>query len=274
MVKTLHAAGIEVILDVVYNHTAEGNHLGPTLSFRGIDNPVYYRLVQDNPRLYVDVTGTGNTLNVRNPNTLRMVMDSLRYWVHGDARRRLPLRSRSGARPRGVRRRSRGIVLRRHPPGSSPGRGQADRGAVGYRRERLPRRQIPHWLVGVERQVSRRRCATSGAATRAGSPIMGYRLTGSSDLYKADGRQPYASINFVTAHDGFTLRDLVSYDHKHNWANGEENRDGSDDNISSNYGHRGSDERLGDPGHPRPAAAELSGHPLPVPGHADASRRR
>jgi isoamylase len=238
MVKTLHAAGIEVILDVVYNHTAEGNHLGPTLSFRGIDNPVYYRLVQDNPRLYVDVTGTGNTLNVRNPNTLRMVMDSLRYWVqemHVDgfrfdlapalAREEFDV-DREGsffdaihqdpilaevkliAEPWDIG--ENGYYVGKFPTGWSEWNGKYRDGAR-------------HFWRGDEGWVA----------------DMGYRLTGSSDLYKADGRQPYASINFVTAHDGFTLRDLVSYDHKYNWANGEDNRDGSDDNISSNYGHEG-----------------------------------
>ncbi|MCD6032088.1 MAG: glycogen debranching enzyme GlgX [Thermomicrobiales bacterium] len=238
MVKTLHAAGIEVILDVVYNHTAEGNHLGPTLSFRGIDNPVYYRLVQDNPRLYVDVTGTGNTLNVRNPNTLRMVMDSLRYWVtemHVDGFRfdLAPALAREAfdvdregsffdaihqdpvlagvkliAEPWDIG--ENGYYVGRFPTGWSEWNGKYRDGAR-------------HFWRGDEGWIA----------------DMGYRLTGSSDLYKADGRQPYASINFVTAHDGFTLRDLVSYDHKHNWANGEENRDGSDDNISRNYGHEG-----------------------------------
>jgi isoamylase len=238
MVKTLHAAGIEVILDVVYNHTAEGNHLGPTLSFRGIDNPVYYRLVQDNPRLYVDVTGTGNTLNVRNPNTLRMVMDSLRYWVqemHVDGFR-FDLAPALAREAFDVDREGSffdaihqdpvlvGVKLIAEP---------WDIGENGYHVGRFPtgwsewngkyRDGARHFWRGDEGWVA----------------DMGYRLTGSSDLYKADGRQPFASINFVTAHDGFTLRDLVSYDHKHNWANGEDNRDGSDDNISCNYGHEG-----------------------------------
>jgi isoamylase len=238
MVKTLHAAGIEVLLDVVYNHTAEGNHLGPTLSFRGIDNPVYYRLVQDNPRLYVDVTGTGNTLNVRNPNTLRMVMDSLRYWVeemHVDGFR-FDLAPALAREAFDVDREGSffdaihqdpllaGVKLIAEP---------WDIGENGYYAGRFPtgwsewngkyRDGARHFWRGDEGWVA----------------DMGYRLTGSSDLYKADGRQPYASINFVTAHDGFTLRDLVSYDRKHNWANGEENRDGSDDNISRNYGYEG-----------------------------------
>jgi len=238
MVKALHAAGIEVILDVVYNHTAEGNHLGPTLSFRGIDNPVYYRLLQDNPRLYVDVTGTGNTVNVRNANTLRMVMDSLRYWVqemHVDgfrfdlapalAREAFDV-DREGSFFDAVHQDPilAGVKLIAEP---------WDIGENGYHVGKFPtgwsewngkyRDGVRHFWRGDDGWVA----------------DMGYRLTGSSDLYRADGRQPFASINFVTAHDGFTLRDLVSYDHKHNWANGEDNRDGTDDNISCNYGHEG-----------------------------------
>jgi glycogen operon protein len=239
MVKTLHAAGIEVILDVVYNHTAEGNHLGPTLSFRGIDNPVYYRLVQDNPRLYVDVTGTGNTLNVRNPNTLRMVMDSLRYWVtemHVDGFR-FDLAPALAREAFDVDREGSFFDAIHQDPVLAGVKLIAepwDIGENGYYVGRFPtgwsewngkyRDSARHFWRGDEGLVA----------------DMGYRLTGSSDLYKADGRQPFASINFVTAHDGFTLRDLVSYDRKHNRANGEDNRDGSDDNISCNYGHEGS----------------------------------
>ena len=238
MVKTLHAAGIEVILDVVYNHTAEGNHLGPTLSFRGIDNPVYYRLVQDNPRLYVDVTGTGNTVNVRNPNTLRMVMDSLRYWVqemHVDGFR-FDLAPALAREAFDVDREGSFFDAIHQDPVLAGVKLIAepwDIGENGYHVGRFPtgwsewngkyRDGVRHFWRGDEGWIA----------------DMGYRLTGSSDLYKADGRQPYASINFVTAHDGFTLHDLVSYDHKHNWANGEDNRDGSDDNISCNYGHEG-----------------------------------
>jgi isoamylase len=227
-----------VILDVVYNHTAEGNHLGPTLSFRGIDNPVYYRLVQDNPRLYVDVTGTGNTLNVPNPNTLRMVMDSLRYWVqemHVDGFR-FDLAPALAREEVDVDREGSFFDAIHQDPILAEVKLIAepwDIGENGYYVGRFPtgwsewngkyRDGSRHFWRGDEGWVA----------------DMGYRLTGSSDLYKADGRQPYASINFVTAHDGFTLRDLVSYDHKYNWANGEDNRDGSDDNISSNYGHEG-----------------------------------
>jgi isoamylase len=238
MVKTLHAAGIEVILDVVYNHTAEGNHLGPTLSFRGIDNPVYYRLVQDDPRLYVDVTGTGNTLNVRNPNTLRMVMDSLRYWVtemHVDGFR-FDLAPALAREAFDVDREGSFFDAIHQDPVLAGVKLIAepwDIGENGYHVGRFPtgwsewngkyRDGVRHFWRGDEGWVA----------------DMGYRLTGSSDLYRADGRQPFASINFVTAHDGFTLRDLVSYDHKDNWVNGEDNRDGSDDNISCNYGREG-----------------------------------
>ena len=157
LVKTLHEAGIEVILDVVYNHTAEGNHLGPMLSFKGIDNAAYYRLMADNRRYYMDYTGTGNTLNMRHPHVLQLIMDSLRYWVHRDARRRLPLRPRGDARARAARRRPAVGVLRSHPAGSGRQPGQADRRAVGRRRRRLPGRQLPAAVVGVERQVPRHR---------------------------------------------------------------------------------------------------------------------
>jgi isoamylase len=238
MVKTLHAAGIEVILDVVYNHTAEGNHLGPTLSFRGIDNPIYYRLVQDDLRFYVDVTGTGNTVNVRNPNTLRMVMDSLRYWVeemHVDGFR-FDLAPALARETFDVDREGSFFDAIHQDPVLAGVKLIAepwDIGENGYHVGKFPtgwsewngkyRDGTRHFWRGDEGWVA----------------DMGYRLTGSSDLYKADGRQPFASINFVTAHDGFTLRDLVSYNHKHNWANGEENRDGSNENTSCNYGHEG-----------------------------------
>jgi isoamylase len=238
MVKALHAAGIEVILDVVYNHTAEGNHLGPTVSFRGIDNPVYYRLVHGDPRLYVDVTGTGNTVNVRNPNTLRLVMDSLRYWVqemHVDGFR-FDLAPALAREVFDVDREGSFFDAVHQDPVLAGVKLIAepwDIGENGYHVGGFPtgwsewngkyRDGVRHFWRGDPGWVA----------------DLGYRLTGSSDLYKADGRQPFASVNFVTAHDGFTLTDLVTYDRKHNWANGEENRDGSDDNISANYGHEG-----------------------------------
>ena len=155
MVKALHRAGIEVILDVVYNHTAEGNHLGPMLAFKGIDNASYYRLMPDDPRYYMDFTGTGNSLNPVHPSVLRLIMDSLRYWVDRVPRRRLPLRPRVGARARVLRRRPPLGVLRHHPPGSGALPGEADRRAVGRRAGRLPGRQLPDPLVGVERDLPR-----------------------------------------------------------------------------------------------------------------------
>ena len=238
MVKALHSAGIEVILDVVYNHTAEGNHLGPMLSFRGVDNRSYYRLMPDDPRFYMDFTGTGNSLNPVHPS--RAAAD------HGLApllgarvpRRRLPVRPRVGAGAGAVRRRPPVGLLRHDPPGPRDLPGEADRRAVGRRAWRLPGRQLPGAVGGVEREVPRRgarllaRAGKRGRVRLSASPAP---PTCTSD----DGREPFASINFVTAHDGFTLRDLVSYNGKHNEANGEDNRDGTDDNRSWNCGAEG-----------------------------------
>jgi isoamylase len=238
MVKALHAAGIEVILDVVYNHTAEGNNLGPTLSFKGIDNRAYYRLDPDDPRFYMDFTGTGNTLNVRHPQVLQLIMDSLRYWVlemHIDGFR-FDLASALARELYDVERLSSFFDTIHQDPVLSQVKLIAepwDVGEGGYQVGNFPvlwtewngkyRDAVRSFWRGDERPVAE----------------MGFRLTGSSDLYQGDGRHPYASINFVTAHDGFTLNDLVSYDHKHNQANKEGNRDGSDHNISANYGHEG-----------------------------------
>ena len=157
MVRSMHAAGIEVILDVVYNHTAEGNHLGPTLSFKGIDNPSYYRLMEDDARYYMDYTGTGNSLNVRQPHSLQLIMDSLRYWVDRDARRRLPVRPRGHAGARVLRRRPAVVVLRARAAGPGRQPGQADRRAVGHRPGRLPGRQLPAAVDRVERRLPRHR---------------------------------------------------------------------------------------------------------------------
>jgi len=239
MVKALHAAGIEVILDVVYNHTAEGNHLGPTLSFRGIDNEAYYRLVADQRRYYMDFTGTGNTLNVQHPQVLQLIMDSLRYWVlemHVDGFR-FDLASALARELFEVDRLSAFFDIIHQDPVLSRVKLIAepwDVGEGGYQVGNFPvlwtewngmyRDAVRSFWRGDERPVAE----------------MGFRLTGSSDLYQADGRRPYASINFVTAHDGFTLEDLVSYEAKHNEANGEHNRDGADHNISANYGVEGS----------------------------------
>ncbi|HEV3401515.1 MAG TPA: glycogen debranching protein GlgX [Acidimicrobiales bacterium] len=238
MVRTLHAAGIEVILDVVYNHTAEGNHMGPTLSFRGIDNTAYYRLVDGDPRHYMDYTGTGNTLNARHPEVLRLIMDSLRYWVsemHVDGFR-FDLASALARGFHEVDRLSAFFDLIHQDPVVSQVKLIAepwDIGEGGY--------QVGNFPVLWTEWNGRYRDAVRDfwRGEQASVAEMGYRLTGSSDLYQGDGRRPYASINFVTAHDGFTLADLVSYDHKHNEANGEGNRDGTDDNRSWNCGAEG-----------------------------------
>jgi glycogen debranching enzyme GlgX/malto-oligosyltrehalose synthase len=244
MVRALHEAGIEVILDVVYNHTAEGNHLGPTLSLKGIDNPTYYRLVPDEPRYYFDYTGTGNTLNVRHPQTLRLIMDSLRYWVlemHVDGFR-FDLAATLARSLHEVDRLSSFFTVIHQDPVLSRVKLIAepwDLGEGGYQVGQFPIR----WSEWNGRYRDTVRAFWRGDSGRAGD--FGYRITGSADLYQRDGRRPYASVNFVTAHDGFTLRDLVSYDHKHNEANGEGNRDGADDNLSWNCGVEGQTEDRG-----------------------------
>jgi len=239
MVKTLHSAGIEVILDVVYNHTAEGNQLGPTVSFRGIDNAVYYRLGGDNTyRYHVDYTGCGNTLNVRHPRTLQLIMDSLRYWVtemHVDGFR-FDLASALARELHDVDRLSAFFDTIHQDPVLSQVKLIAepwDLGEGGYQVGNFP----AGWAEwnGKYRDTIRRYWKGDGGLVAE----MGYRLTGSSDLYETTGRRPYASVNFVTAHDGFTLHDLVSYNSKHNEANGEDNRDGLDDNASWNCGVEG-----------------------------------
>ena len=238
MVKALHAAGIEVILDVVYNHTAEGNHLGPTLSLKGLDNPTYYRLVEEQPRFYWDTTGCGNALDTTQPQTLQLVMDSLRYWVeemHVDGFR-FDLAVTLARDPTQFDERSRFLTAVHQDPVLGRVKLIAepwDVGPDGYRIGGFPVRWS-EWN-GRYRDVLRR--FWKGDENLASE--MGYRLTGSADLYEAAGRKIFASVNFVTAHDGFTLRDLVSYDRKHNEANGEENRDGTDDNFSWNCGAEG-----------------------------------
>jgi len=238
MVKALHRAGIEVILDVVYNHTAEGNHLGPTLCFRGIDNAAYYRLVLDDRRHYMDYTGCGNTLNMVHPRTLQLLMDSLRYWVqemHVDGFR-FDLAAALAREFHDVDRLSAFFDVVRQDPVISQVKLIAepwDLGEGGYQVGNFPagwaewngkyRDTIRRYWKGDERQVAE----------------LGYRLSGSSDLYEQGGRRPSASINFVTAHDGLTLADLVSYNQKHNEANAEDNRDGTDDNASWNCGAEG-----------------------------------
>ncbi|HEV3231816.1 MAG TPA: glycogen debranching protein GlgX [Candidatus Dormibacteraeota bacterium] len=238
LVRTLHAHGLEVILDVVYNHTAEGNHLGPTLSFRGIDNDAYYRLDPENRRHYFDVTGTGNTLNVREPYVLQMIMDSLRYWtteMHVDGFR-FDLASALARQFYEVDRLSAFFDIIHQDPVLSQVKLVAepwDVGEGGYQVGNFPVR----WAEWNGRYRDTVRDYWRGRAR--GVADFAYRLTGSSDLYQEDGRAPWASVNFVTAHDGFTLRDLVSYDQKHNQANGEDNQDGSDDNRSWSCGVEG-----------------------------------
>jgi glycogen operon protein len=237
MVRALHAAGIEVILDVVYNHTAEGNHLGPTLSMRGIDNAAYYKLEEDQ-RFYTDYTGTGNSLNVRNPHSLQLMMDSLRYWVldmHVDGFR-FDLAAALAREFYDVDRLATFFELVQQDPVVSQVKLIAepwDVGPGGYQVGNFP----PQWTEWNGKYRDTVRDFWRGEPQALGE--FASRLTGSSDLYEHSGRLPVASVNFVTAHDGFTLRDLVSYVEKHNEANGEDNRDGADDNRSENFGVEG-----------------------------------
>jgi isoamylase len=238
MVKRLHSAGLEVILDVVYNHTAEGNHLGPTLSFRGIDNAAYYRLVPDDLRYYMDFTGTGNTLNMMHPRVLQLIMDSLRYWIlemHVDGFR-FDLASALARQLYEVDQLSSFFTIIHQDPVISQAKLIAepwDVGEGGY--------QVGNFPIGWAEWNGKYRDVVRAYWKGDGGLVdeLAYRLTGSSDLYEHGGRRPYASINFVTAHDGFTLRDLVSYDEKHNEANGEDNGDGENHNLSHNYGVEG-----------------------------------
>ncbi len=237
MVKALHRAGIEVILDVVYNHTAEGNHLGPMLSFKGVDNSAYYRLMPDNPRYYMDFTGTGNSLNPVHPSVLRLIMDSLRYWVtecHVDGFR-FDLAAALARELFDVDRLSAFFDVIHQDPVLSQVKLIAepwDVGPGGYQVGNFP--VLWSEWNGVYRDTMRDYWRGHAANGEAAS-----RLSGSADLYEADGRDPFASINFITAHDGFTLHDLVSYEHKHNEANLEDNQDGTDDNRSWNCGVEG-----------------------------------
>jgi glycogen operon protein len=238
MVRALHAAGLEVILDVVYNHTAEGNHLGPTLSLKGIDNASYYRLVGDNRRFYIDFTGCGNTLNMQSPQVLQLIMDSLRYWVlemHVDGFR-FDLASALARELYEVDRLGAFFDIIHQDPVLSHIKLIAepwDLGQGGYQVGNFP----VLWTEwnGKYRDSVRRFWRGDGGTVSE----LATRLAGSNDLYAHNGRQPYASINFITAHDGFTLNDLVSYNEKHNEANLEDNRDGENHNISSNGGVEG-----------------------------------
>lgn len=238
MVKTLHQAGIEVILDVVYNHTAEGNHLGPTLCFRGIDNAAYYRLMPNNLRYYRDYTGCGNTLNMMHPRVLQLIMDSLRYWVeemHVDGFR-FDLAATLARELHEVDRLGAFFDIIHQDPVLSRVKLIAepwDVGEGGY--------QVGNFPAGWTEWNAKYRDAVRAYWKGEGGLIgdLGYRLTGSSDLYAHNGRRPYASINFITSHDGFTLQDLVSYEKKHNEANGEKNQDGESNNLSWNCGKEG-----------------------------------
>ncbi len=238
MVRELHRADIEVILDVVYNHTAEGNHLGPTLAFRGIDNQSYYRLVDDAPEHYYDTTGTGNTLLMRSPHVLQLIMDSLRYWVlemHVDGFR-FDLAASLARQFHEVDRLSAFFDLVQQDPVVSQVKLIAepwDVGPGGYQVGNFP----PRWTEWNGKYRDTLRDFWRGEPSTLGE--LAARLSGSSDLYESDGRAPYASINFVTAHDGFTLRDLVSYNDKHNEANGEGGQDGENHNRSWNCGVEG-----------------------------------
>ncbi|MDT8386008.1 MAG: glycogen debranching protein GlgX [Thiogranum sp.] len=238
MVKRLHSAGIEVILDVVYNHTAEGNHLGPTLCFRGIDNAAYYRLDTASGRYYRDYTGCGNTLNMQHPRVLQLIMDSLRYWVlemHVDGFR-FDLASALARELHAVDRLGAFFDIMHQDPVLSQVKLIAepwDLGEGGY--------QVGNFPIGWTEWNGRYRDSVRAYWKGDGGLIgeLAYRLTGSSDLYEHGGRKPYASINFVTCHDGFTLHDLVSYNQKHNEANLENNADGENHNISWNCGEEG-----------------------------------
>jgi isoamylase len=238
MVRALHAAGLEVILDVVYNHTAEGNHMGPTLSLRGFDNASYYRLVPEQRRYYMDYTGCGNTLNMQSQRVLQLIMDSLRYWVtemHVDGFR-FDLASALARELHEVNQLAAFFDIIHQDPVISRVKLIAepwDLGEGGY--------QVGNFPVGWTEWNGRYRDSVRRFWRGDGGQVSEFatRLAGSSDLYEASGRRPYASINFITAHDGFTLQDLVSYERKHNEANQEGNRDGTDDNLSWNCGAEG-----------------------------------
>jgi isoamylase len=238
MVKTLHAAGLEVILDVVYNHTGEGNHLGPTLSMKGIDNAAYYRLESENPRFYTDFTGTGNTLNMQHPRTLQLVMDSLRYWVeemHVDGFR-FDLAPVLARELYDVDKLSAFFDIMHQDPTISRIKLIAepwDVGPGGYQAGNFPVRWT-EWNGKYRDAVRKFWRGEPGQVAEMAS-----RVAGSSDVFSGSDRGQYASLNFITAHDGFTLRDLVSYEHKHNEMNGENNEDGNNDNLSRNWGVEG-----------------------------------
>ena len=272
-VARLHDAGIEVMLDVVYNHTAEGNHLGPTLCYRGIDNASYYWLNRENPRYYDDFTGCGSSVNLTHPRVLQMVMDSLRYWVevcHVDGFR-FDLATTLARGPNGYDRGISFLTAIRQDPVLATVKLVAepwDLGLGGYQVGAFP----SQWSEWNDRYRSAMRRYWSGEGSLIGD--ISSRMTASSDLFNHDGRRPRASINHITVHDGFTLADLFSYNEKHNEANGEDNRDGSNDNHSNNCGVEGPTD---DPEYPQPAAAaaqERAGLPDAGAGHSPDPRRR
>ena len=272
MVARFHDAGLEVILDVVYNHTAEGNERGPTLSFKGIDNASYYRLLPDQPRFYINDTGTGNTLNLSHARVIQMVTDSLRYWVtetHVDGFR-FDLGTILAREPNGFDYQSGFLKACSQDPVLETVKLIAepwDCGPGGYQVGGFP----PGWAEWNDQFRDTVRDFWKGdAAASALAP----RLCASPDLFKHRGRKPWASVNFVTAHDGFTLNDLVTYNDKHNEANGEDNNDGTSDNRSWNCGVEGPTDDAGDHRAARAADAQHAGDAAAVAGHADAARRR
>ena len=269
MVRRLHEAGLEVILDVVYNHTAEGNHLGPTLSFRGIDNASYYMLAQDK-RHYFDATGCGNTVNLRHPRVLQMVTDSLRYWVeecHVDGFR-FDLATSLGREYDQFDTNAVFFDAVRQDPVLVPR--QDDRRALGRRPERLSGREFSARLGGVERPLPRRDAHATGRATPRLLPTVARDLLASSDLFEHQGRKPWASVNFVTAHDGFTLADLYAYNTQaqRGERRGQPRRPRRQPQLELR--RRGADRRPGDPRPARPHAPQHHGDAAPFAGHADA----
>src|SRR6185503_2786374 len=243
MVKRLHDAGIEVILDVVYNHTGESNHNGPTLAFRGIDNAAYYRLDPDDPSRYVDYTGTGNTLDATSPRVLQLIMDSLRYWItemHVDGFR-FDLASALARELHDVDKLGSFFDIIHQDPVLSRVKLIAepwDVGPGGYQVGNFP----VGWAEWNDHYRDTVRRFWRGDPGQVGE--LATRLSGSSDIFAPSARQPHSSINFVASHDGFTLHDLVSCEHKHNEANGEDNRDGTDENLSRNWGQEGPTESV------------------------------
>ena len=272
MVKALHRAGIEVILDVVYNHTAEGNHLGPMLCFKGVDNKSYYRLSPEDPRYYMDFTGTGNSLNVVHPSVLRLIMDSLRYWViecHVDGFR-FDLASRAGARA--LRRRPPVRVLRRHPPGPDPLPGQADRRAVGRRPGRLPGRQLPRAVVGVERDLPRhdaRLLARPGRRRRVRAPAdrLERPLPGRRPPPVRVGQLHHRPRRLHAARPRLLQREA-----QRGQPGGQPRRDGRQPVVELR--RRGGDRRPRGERAARAPAAQLPRHAAALPGRADDARRR